>query len=304
MWTVSKMISRRLRGGSDTDTEALPAEPSAFSAGALPSARRQGGRAREALLLAAASVLLMSLAGCGSATSTQQVPNPPASELNATVTVFDRDALDHTPSDRTIIIIQLARVTPTNGSSRDIIEGTEARTLACDGVTMDFDPLLTAGFAPYQDSYAVTVAPRTTAYSCVYFWDNGAQQAVITIPALRAEAPQIQSPTGRAVLAAPRPGDAGLAVSYSPQGAADANVAVTASDYNKRSATSGAVADTGAVTIAASAFPEVFSVGWGTITLTRRITNITLDASGGESSFASVQLTSYEQVDQIPVFWV
>jgi hypothetical protein len=306
MWTARQMIAWRPCGATDAGTllAAPGAAPYALSVDILPGAPPQAGRARKALLLVATGAVLMSLAGCGSATSTQQIPNPPASELNATVSVLDRATPGHSPSDHTIIIIQLTRVTPTNGSSKDIIQGTETRTLACDGVTMEFNPLLNAGLAAYQDSYVATIAPQTAAYSCAYFWDNGAQQAAITIPALRAEAPQIQSPTSRAILSAPRPGDAGLSVSYSPQGAADARVTVTATDYNNRSATSGEVADAGSVTIAAASFPSVFSVGWGTISMTRTISDRALDTGGASSSFNSIQLKTYEQVDRISVFWV
>jgi hypothetical protein len=84
-------------------------------------------------------------------------------------------------------------------------------------------------------------------------------------------------------------------------------VTATASDYDKRAATSDQQNDGGTVVIAPQRFPPAFSVGWGTLLLTRSLTPTTstdLRTVDTNSAFASVDLSSYEQVDQIPVFWI
>jgi hypothetical protein len=249
-------------------------------------------------------VTAMTLAGCAASVS---IPNPPANTLQITVSVYDHESADHAPSDTTLLTIFLASKQSSGGAiGFQAVEGTDAQTLVCDGVQMHFvgTTNLFGPSLPPEGSYAATVPPQSGAYTCTYFWNQGAQQATLTIPVLIATRPSIQTPASRAMLQWPTPGGPGITLTYAPAGNSGASVMATARDYDSRTASSDQNADSGTVVIDAQRFPHVFSVGWGTLSLTRSISSQDLGAVGTNSAFASVNLSLFEQAEQIPIYWI
>jgi hypothetical protein len=78
----------------------------------------------------------------------------------------------------------------------------------------------------------------------------------------------------------------------------------TASDYNKRPAATDSIADVGRVIIPAVRFPDSFSIGWGTITLTRTFSKVDITARASNAAFHSVTLEIPDQVVTVPVRWL
>lgn len=246
---------------------------------------------------------LVALAACG---TTAQVPNPAASTLKIDVSVFDHENTNRTPSGTTLLNITLLGPPPRGSLLNETVEGADAQTLVCDGVTMQL--VQTIGVSSpiqlEQGSYEGNVPPQSGAYTCTYFWNQGAQQATLTIPVVIPNRPHIQSPASRNTVQVPTPGAGGVALSYTPAGNTGAGVTAIASDYNKRDVSSGQQGDSGSVVITSRQFPQAFSVGWGTLSLIRSVGETDLSTVGTNSAFASVHLTQFEQVDQIPVFWI
>lgn len=251
-----------------------------------------------ALLVGALLGLMGNLAGCG-ATS---VANPPASTLDIRVSVFDHESASRTPSDTTLLAITLTRFTSSGFvRSSETVQGTDAETLVCGGISLHFVDANSLS-TPNAGSYVGSLPPQTGAYVCTYSWNQGTQRATLTIPVELPSLPRIQSPASRATLAVPAPGERGVTLTYANAGSSGAQVVAAADDFNKRTASSDARDDVGSVTIDPQKFPQAFSVGWGTLSLTRSITGV--DISTANAAFASARLTTYEQLDQIPVFWV
>ena len=267
-------------------------------------ASRRSHALRSALLVAALLGVAVSQAGC---TVNTAEPNPPASMLQIAVTVFDRETVLQTPSDTTLLVIDLERKKPGVGQSEvDSIQGTDANTLVCEGVVMQY-----SGGTTYVDEhreipagYAGSVPSQNGEYTCTYSWNQGAQHATITIPVLMPNLPRIQSPASRATLNVPAPGDSAFTLTYANAGNSGASVVAKASDYDRRTASSGPGADNGTAAIESQRFPSAFSVGWGMLSLTRSMTGADITTVGTDSAFESVKIVMYEQVDQVPVFWV
>jgi hypothetical protein len=256
-------------------------------------------------LVAAMIWCLAALAACG---PTAQVANPPANTLLIYVGVFDRETVDHTPSDTTLLYITLTRHPPGGGilSSDETVKGTDARTLECNGVAMQSETVPGTINRDQQNSvsYSGSVPPQTDHYTCTYYWNQGAQQATLTIPVMIPNLPHIQAPASRAMVQVPVSGEHGVTVTYAPAANSGVSVTATASDYDKRAATSDQQNDDGTALIDPQRFPPAFSVGWGMISLTRSFMPTDLSKVGSNSAFASVHLSQYEQADQIPVFWI
>lgn len=264
-----------------------------------PVERARGAQLVAVLLCALVSVV--SLASCGTFGTSTTIPNPPPNEVKIAATVLDHESSNHTPSATTFIAIRLRRH---SSDGNDInFQGTDAQTLMCDGVVMRVgDPAVINQV--YDGQYLGTVVPQTDQYTCTYLWDNGAQQTQFTIPAVIPNITHIKAPTNRATVPTPGSGDPGLTLTYAPQDVSDASVTATATDFNHQTATSDTGPDTGSVTIAAQRFPSLYSAGWGTLTLTRSVDGTSLSDLGSNLAFASVDLTTYEQVDRISVFWL
>lgn len=258
---------------------------------------RRVGAWRGAIMLAALLAVMASVAGCGGVAPTARA-NPPASKLGIAVTVLDHENLKHAPSDTSTLAIRLSL--QQSGAESDIY-GTDAQTLVCDGVAMRLD-LSRNLDDPYDGEYIGSVQPQTDQYTCVYSWSHGAEQALLAIPVLIPDVPRIQTPARRAIVQTPGAGSPGLSLTYAPANFQFATVTATASDFNQRTATSAAGADGGEITIATSAFPTLFSVGWGSLTLTRSSSAGDLRNYSDNAAFAKVSL-DFEQVDTIPVFW-
>lgn len=278
----------------------FPASRQCVRASCQPQRPRRAGPLRVALLVAALLGVLVSMAGCGSPATPQA--NPPASKLAIAVIVLDHESVKHTPSDTTTLIIRLSLPQPGFITTYKDFYGTDAQTLVCDGVVMRVD-LSTNIDDPYKGDYIGNLPLRTDQYTCVYSWGQGAQQALLAVPVLIPNVLHIQTPASRDIIQAPGPGSSDLTLTYAPAGYQSAQVTATATDFNKRTATSEPSADLGAITIATSAFPTLFSVGWGALTLTRSASIDNLKTLGSNAVFAKVSLDNYEQVDTIPVFW-
>ncbi|HEX9039043.1 MAG TPA: hypothetical protein VF808_18825 [Ktedonobacterales bacterium] len=265
------------------------------------SRARRIGHQRGAALLGLALSLALSLAGCGATVT--KLPNPPASALSVLVTVYDHETAHHTPAGTTLLAVTLTRPAP-NGFGSDTVDGSDAMTLACDGVTAQFNDSGGIG-DPTYGAYLASVPPQTGAYTCVYYWQNGAQQATLTIPVVLSGPPRIQTPASRDVVSAPVAGNPALTLTYAPAGQPDVSVMGAASDFNQRAIATSTGNDEGTLTIAPEQSPPAFSVGWGTLTLTRSLkSEEDISRLEANSAFASAALSGYEQVDQIPVFWV
>lgn len=267
---------------------------------------RQPGRASRARAISWALVLgillglMGSLVGCGATSEA----NPPASKLDILVSVFDHESATHTPSETTYLVITLRRPDSSGAIHTDsVVVGTDAQTLTCGDTSLQ--PVAANSLSePNAGSYVGSVPPQSGAYVCTYFWNQGAQQATLTIPVELPTLPHIQSPASRATLAVPALDERGITLTYTNAGSTGAKVVAAANDYNKRAASSDAGNDDGSATIVPQKFPQTFSVGWGTLSLTRSITNVNISSAGGNAAFASIYLNTYEQLDQIPVFWV
>lgn len=248
------------------------------------------------------ALICLVLAGCSSAT---EVPNPPASELRVSVTLFDHADAAETPSATTFLAINLqAPVTVRGEPQEQTIKGADARTLVCDGVTMSETNNASGPQGRFLDDYVGDVPSQQFAYTCIYYWNAGAQQATLTIPVPIPNSPQIRTPTSRATLQKPDYGEPGVSITYAPANNRSATVIATAADFNKRAATSDVVGDIGSVTIGADKFSSNFSVGWGTLKITRAVSHVDLSSYATNTAFASVKLDTYEQLVQIPVFWL
>jgi hypothetical protein len=260
---------------------------------------RRAGLWRGALIVVA--LLGVSMAGCASSATAQT--NPPASKVGVAVTVLDHESIKRLPSDTTTLIIRLS-VQQQSGIFTTYADffGTDARTLVCDGVVMPVDHSGSLDDR-YQGDYVGAVPPRTDQYTCVYSWGQGTQQAALAIPVLIPDLLHIQTPARRAIIQTPGPGSPGVTLTYAPASSRAAAVTATATDFNQRTATSGDGADQGSVTIVSSAFPTLFSLGWGTLTLTRSTSLSDLKSFSDNAAFAQASLDKFEQVDTIPVFW-
>jgi hypothetical protein len=248
------------------------------------------------------ALISLVLAGCSSATL---IPNPPASALQVSVTLFDHADSAETSSATTFLAIDLQTPETVRGTQQEqSITGSDTQTLVCNGVTMSQNNYASAPQEKYTDYYVGDVPPQQVAYTCIYYWNAGAQQATLTIPIPISNSPQIQAPASHATLQKPDYGGPGVTVTYAPANNGSATVTATAADFNKRSAKSDSSGDVGSVTIGADKFPSNFSVGWGTLKLTRAISHVDLSRDAGNLAFASVTLDTYEQIDQIPVFWL
>ncbi len=265
-----------------------------------PSLARRSRATSRALLVGVVLGLIGSLAGCGATAEA----NPPANKLDIEVSVFDHESATHTPSETTFLVITLRRLTSSGVFQSDTtVEGTDAQTLTCGGTSLQFVDASSLS-APNAGSYVGSVPPQTGAYVCTYFWGQGAKQATLMIPVELPTLLHIQSPASRATLAVPAPDERGITITYTNAGSTGAQVVAAANDYNKRAASSDAGSDDGSATIVPQKFPQTFSVGWGTLSLTRSITDVKISTSGTNTAFASVHLNTYEQLDQISVFWV
>jgi len=272
--------------------------------GSSPACRPgRAGRSRATswvLVLGVLLSLMGSLAGCGATSAAI----PQASKLVILVSVFDHESDTHTPSETTYLVITLRRPDSSAAFHTDsIVVGTDVQTLTCGDTSLQ--PVDANSLSePHAGSYVGSVPPQSGAYVCTYFWNQGAKQATLTIPVELPTLPHIQSPASRATLAVPAPDERGITLTYNNAGSTVAKVVAAANDYNKRAASSDAGNDDGSATIVPQKFPQTFSVGWGTLSLTRSITNVNISTAGANAAFASVYLDTFDQLDQIPVFWV
>jgi hypothetical protein len=242
---------------------------------------------------AALLCILLCLASCGTAPTT--IANPAASTLDVAVTVLDHRNAGQTPGNTVNLAIKLSQAPQSRGSGAQIIHGSDAKTLVCDGNTQ----LQFSG-----SSYEGDVPAQIGQYTCTYFWQNGLHSAVLVIPPLLAFPLSIGDPANGATVAVPDSGDPGVTVSYGGPGTANAQVTAMASDFNNRTATSDAAPDRGAVSIPASQFPASFGIGWGTVTLKRTVTNAVISTLASNSAFHSVTVDSFEQMAVTPVRWL
>ncbi len=250
---------------------------------------------RSCLVACGATLLcvLLGLAGCGSTPTT--VANPAASTLDVVVNVLDHRNAAQSPSNTVNLAITLSQASQSRIGGGQTIEGADAKTLVCDGNTL-------LQFS--QNKYVGDVPAQTDHYTCTYFWQNGLQSAVIVIPLLLGSLLSISDPVSGATVAVPASGDPGVTISYGGSGIAGAQVTAMASDFNKRTASSDSGPDRGIVTIPATQFESSFGIGWGTITLTRSITNVNISARANNAAFHSVKVDSFEQVAVTPVRWL
>ena len=250
-------------------------------------------RSRVLICCATFLCVLLGLAGCETPVT---LANPAANKLDVSVTISDaRNALR--ASSNTIhiaIVLALAPQPHTVGGSQTI-EGSDAKTLVCNGNTQ----LQFSG-----GSYAGDVPAQTDQYTCTYYWSNGTRSADIVIPVLIRSLPSIRDPASGDTVSVPASGDPGVTVSYDGSGATGAQVVATASDYNQRSALSDPSPDRGVVTIPADRFESSFGIGWGTITLTRSLTDVDISARPSNTAFHSVKVSSFDQAAATPVRWL
>jgi len=249
---------------------------------------------RSCVLICGAMLLcvLLSVAGCDTPVT---LANPAANKLDVLVTISDaRNAL-RAPSNPIHIAIILSLAPQPHTGGGQTIEGSDAKTLVCDGHTQ----LQFSG-----GSYIGDVPVQTDQYTCTYYWQNSLQSTDIVIPVLIRSLPSIRDPASGATVAVPASGDPGVTVSYDGSGTAGAQVTATASDYNQRSALSDPGPDRGVVTIPATRFESSFGIGWGTITLTRSLTDVDISAQVNNAAFHSVKVSSFGQVAVTPVRWL
>jgi hypothetical protein len=252
---------------------------------------------RLALTLWIAALLCVALSAASCSGGGTAIANPAANLVDVKVTVLDHQSAQGAPGATThleIVLIQNTSQPPTTFVS------TEAKTLVCDGQTPLNLELQPDGSAAYLGD----VPAQVDRYTCTYFWAFGRKSAVFVIPVPLTSALGVLSPPSGDTISIPDPGDPGITVEYSGSGATGAQVTATALDFIQRSATSGAGADIGEVTIPSSSFPTNFSVGWGTIALTRSVSNVDLTATPPNQALHSVHLDSFTQRTVTPVRWL
>jgi len=251
-------------------------------------------RSRVLICCAMFLCVLLGVAGCSSMPTT--VANPSADKLDVSVSVYDHQNAAQAPSNTTRLTITLSLPGKGPFDASQPIEGSDAKTLVCDGQTQ----LRFSG-----DSYVGDVPVQTGHYTCTYFWQNGVHSAILIIPVVLHSTPGIDEPTGGATIDVPSSeADSGVTISYSGSGEASARVVATARDFNKRTAASDLSPDRGVVTIPAPRFEASFGIGWGTITLTRSFDSITIKTRTNNAAFRAVTLVTPDQVAVVPVRWL